>query len=181
MPPNLSRVYCSCPQQDHGSYKMHLRSSAGPINVLVINQDKGLSSLIPTIPPQATLDQDNMDTSQAGPSTEETPPVRGESSEGPKPEDFGGSGNKGVVTRSRRRQATLAEAGIYGGGAATENNSCALETPKANDRTVACSTDEELMDTNVVRLLICTVTELCCICVVIHYPLYCMVSMGICT
>ena len=158
---------------------MHLRSSAGPINVFVINQDKGLSSLVPTNPPHAIFDQDNMDTSQAGPSTEETPPVRGESSADPKPEDFGMSGNKGVVTRSRRRQATLAEAGICGGRAATEKNSCALETPKANHRTVACSIDGELMDTNVIRLLLCTVTKHCCIYIVIHYTLYCTVSMGI--
>ena len=110
---------------------MHLHSSAGPINVVVLNQDKELSSLIPTkchhpssLP--STHDSD-MDTAPITDTTLTNPPSSGivtdentstiESDFTRMTEDVpsqvspASSPSTGMVTRRMRRQAELEDVG----------------------------------------------------------------------
>ena len=133
-------------QQEQGNYNMHLKSSAGPINVFVMNQDEGLSSLIPGVP-QITGDQEEMDTSQTSPSNDATVnnATTGDSSEVTKRVEPEVSSSEGVVTRSRRRQAALVEAEVTI-GATVEASSQPLQMREVAERTEVCVNKDLLMD-----------------------------------
>ena len=139
-------------QQEQGNYNMHLKSSAGPINVFVMNQDEGLSSLIPGVP-QITGDQEEMDTSQTSPSNDATVnnATTGDSSEVTKRVEPEVSSSEGVVTRSRRRQAALVEAEVTI-GATVEASSQPLQMREVAERTEVCVNEDLPMDTDKVLL-----------------------------
>ena len=139
-------------QQEQGNYNMHLKSSAGPINVFVMNQDEGLSSLIPGVP-QITGDQEEMDTSQTSPSNDATVnnATTGDSSEVTKRVEPEVSSSEGVVTRSRRRQAALVEAEVTI-GATVEASSQPLQMREVAERTEVCVNEDLPMDTNKVQV-----------------------------
>lgn len=132
---------------------MHLKSSAGPINVFVMNQDEGLSSLIPVVP-QTTGDQEEMDTGQPSPSNDAAVDnaTTGDSSDDTKRIEPEASSSEGVVTRSRRRQAALVEAELTSRGTTAETSSQPLQMRELVERTEVCASEDLPMDTDKVIL-----------------------------
>ena len=137
-------------QRDCGSYRMHLQSPTGPINVLVLNQEEGLSSLVPT-QQQQQLQQQQQQQQQCENTWQPNDNVPCSVTTTTSTASSSGSGSGdcsqslvapqqspsgGMVTRRRKRQAMLEGAAGGGGRESVVGSESGGETRKVAEESV---------------------------------------------